>query len=229
MADKTPPTDTPQGDGAASDVSKTAGKPDSPVPTAAAEPAKQAVAAATPAGDPNAKGSGASTSTPPSTSSVRAPAPADYKMPDDYASETTFDKVKAWAESNPGLAVLAAAGIGIVAGRILTGLVPDPDPPTLAERVEAKAKTLSKQAKKQGKVVRKEASAFSHDASDSISDALDRAMEAIRDAAGTAGDYAEDGVEKTKDLAETLSDVVKVAVTGTIATKIDDWVDKVRK
>ena len=216
MADKTSPTDAVQGDGASADATpettKTAGKPTDPVPTAAAEPAKQAVASATA-----------------SPTSVRPPAPADYKMPDDYATETPFDKVKAWAESNPGLAVLAAAGIGVVAGRILTGLVPDPDPPTLAERVEARAKTLQKEAKKKGKVVRKEATVFAGDAGDTISEALDRAAEAIRDAAGTAGNYAEEGVEKTKDLAETVSDAVKVAISGIIATKIDDWVDRVRK
>lgn len=218
MADKTSSPDAAQGDGAATDatpdaMSKTAGKTSEPVPTAAAEPAKQAVAA----------------STPPSTSSVRPPAPADYKMPDDYATETSFDKVKAWAEANPGLAVLAAAGIGVVAGRILTSMVPDPDPPTLAERVEARAKTLQKEAKKKGKVYSKQASAWADDAGDSLSDALDRAAEAIREAAGTAGNYAEEGVEKTKDLAETVSDAVKVAISGIVAAKIDDWVDRVRK
>lgn len=207
MADKTPAADAAQGDGASTDVTpKTAG---TSVPTAAAEPAKQAVAA--------------------STTSVRPPAPADYKMPDDYASETTFDKVKAWAEANPGLAVLSAAGIGILAGRILTGMVPNPEPPTLAERVESRAKALQKEASKKGKVYKKEASAFAEDAGESISEALDRAAEAIRDAAGTAGDYAEEGVEKTKDLAETVSDAVKVAISGIVAAKIDDWVDRVRK
>jgi len=150
-------------------------------------------------------------------------------MPDDYASESTFDKVKAWAEANPGLAVLSAAGIGILAGRILTGMAPNPEPPTLAERVESRAKVLQKEAAKKGKVYKKEASAFAEDAGDTISEALDRAAEAIRDAAGTAGDYAEDGVEKTKDLAETVSDAVKVAISGIVATKIDDWVDRVRK
>ncbi|GAB5537017.1 MAG: hypothetical protein Rubg2KO_32660 [Rubricoccaceae bacterium] len=207
MADKTPSTDTVQGDGASTDVTpKTAGKP---IPTAAAEPAKQAVAAG--------------------TTSVRPPAPADYKMPDDYASETTFDKVKAWAEANPALAILSAAGIGVLAGRILTGMVPNPEPPTLAERVESRAKTLQKEAAKKGEVYKKEASAFAGDAGDTISEALDRAAEAIRDAAGTAGDYAEEGVEKTKDLAETVSDAVKVAISGIVAAKIDDWVDRVRK
>jgi ElaB/YqjD/DUF883 family membrane-anchored ribosome-binding protein len=215
MADKTSPTDAAQGDGASADATpkattKTAGKPaEAPNPAAAAEPAAQSVAA--------------------STTSVRPPAPADYKMPDDYASETAFDKVKAWAEANPGLAVLAAAGIGVIAGRILTGLVPDPTPPTLAERVESRAKSLQKEAKKKGKVVRKEATAFAGEAGDTISEALDRAAAAIREAADSAGDYAGEGVEKTKDLAETVSDAVKVAISGIVATKIDDWVDRVRK
>lgn len=212
MSDKTSSPDAAQGDGASTEATpKTAGKP---IPTAAAEPAKQAVAANTPT---------------PSTTSVRPPTPADYKMPDDYATESAFDKVKAWAEANPALAVLAAAGVGVVAGRILTGLVPDSKPPTLAERVESRAKSLQKEAKQKGKVYRKEASAFAGDAGESISEALDRAAEAIREAAGTAGDYAEEGVEKTKDLAETVSDAVKVAISGIVATKIDDWVDRVRK
>lgn len=215
MSDNTSSTDAPQGDGAATDAtpeatSKTAEKA---IPTAAAEPVKQTVAA-----------SAAS-----STQSVRPPIPADYKMPDDYATESSFDKVKAWAEANPGLAILAAAGIGVVAGRILTGMVPDPEPPTLAERVEERAKKIQKQAKKKGAAARKEASVLAGEAGDTISDALDRAADAIREAAGTAGDYAEEGVEKTKDLAETVSDAVKVAVSGIVATKIDEWVDRVRK
>ena len=220
MADNTPKTDA-KGDGAT----------DTPVPNAAAEPAKQAVAEtakSTPAPASPTANVGSSTpssSSASSTSSVRPPAPADYKMPDDYATEGTFDKVKSWAEANPGLAVLAAAGIGIVAGRILTGLVPDPEPPSLSERVEAKAKTLKKQARKQGKVVRKEASVLASDTGESLADALERATVAIREAAGNAGDYAEEGVERTRDFAETLSE----AISDIVSTKIDDWVDRVRK
>ena len=194
-------TDTP-GDGAPSAT------PDVPVPNAGTEPVAQATA--------------------PAASTVPPPLPADYEMPDDYAAQDPVAQVKEWVEAHPGLAVLAAAGIGLVAGRVVSALFPDPEPPTLSKRVEKRARILQKEAKKRGKVYQKEASARFADAGDTLQDSLHRASEALREAAANAGEAAEDGYEKTKDLAETIADAAKVAVTGVLATKIDDWVGKVR-
>ena len=160
--------------------------------------------------------------------SVAPPLPADYEMPDDYAAQDPMATAKAWVEAHPGLAILGAAGIGLVAGRLVMALIPDPDPPSLADRVETRAKQLKKVAKKQGKVASKEASAFAHSAGDTLQDSLHRASEALREAASNAGGAAEEGYEKTKDLAETIADAAKVAVTGVMAAKLDDWVSKVR-
>ena len=213
MAD---PNDTPtqtEGDGVPSAT------PDAPVPNAATEPAAQATA--------------------PAAETIPPPTPADYEMPDDYAAEDWLETAKQWVEDHPGLAVLAAAGTGLVVGRLVTALFPDPEPPTLAERVEARAKVLQKEAgkqakrlgkdaRKQGTVYKKQALAFADDAGDSLQASLHRASEALREAAAKAGDAAEDGYEKSKDLAETIADAAKVAVTGVLASKIDDWVGKVR-
>ena len=54
-----------------------------------------------------------------------APGPSAYRMPDDYATESFFDKTKAWVEANPGLAILAFAGTGLLVGRLVTALVPE--------------------------------------------------------------------------------------------------------
>ena len=215
MADTPNPTPTTQGDGSTDAPTPGIPDPNPTLPDASIEPVAQ-VASAT-AGPPD-------TNETPET--VAPPIPADYEMPDDYAAESTVDKARMWAEAHPGLAVLAAAGAGLVIGRIVTGLFPDPEPPSLAERVEKRAKVIQKQAKKQGKDLRKQASSASHDAGESLQELLDRASHALRDAAGTAGDAAEEGYEKTKDFAEHLSDAVKVAVTGVLATKIDDWVKR---
>ncbi len=214
MADKN--TDTPTdatGDGVP------AAAPDAPVPNAAAEPVAQATA--------------------PAADTIPPPLPADYEMPDDYASDDPLTTVKQWVEDHPGLAVLAAAGIGIVAGRIVSALFPDPEPPSLTDRVEKRARVLKKEATKRGKaykkeaakhgkVYKKEALAFADGAGDSLQDSLHRASEALREAAERAGDAAEEGYEKTKDFAETIADAAKVAVAGVLATKVDDWVNKVR-
>ena len=217
MADSTKPT--PTDDDAATPAPGTS-DPTPTVPDASIEPAAQVASAM-------------ATDTMETPRPVTPPIPADYEMPDDYANEGSVDKAKAWAEAHPGLAVLAAAGVGLLVGRIVTGLIPDSDPPSLADRVEKKAKVLKKQAKKQGKDLKKQgkhvqarASSSAHDAGESLQDLLDRASKAVREAAENAGDVAEDGLEKTKDLAEHLSDAVKLAVTGVLATKIDDWVKR---
>ena len=194
-----------------------AADPSAPVPNAAAEPVAQVAAAAA---EPVKTAGKATTSAPPPSPTARPlppPLPADYAMPDDYASESPVDRVKQWAEANPGLAIAAAAGVGLVVGRIVTALVPEPEPPTLQKRVETRAKALKKAG-----VHRAE------DASDAIAERLQEAADAIRDAAGTAVEKSEEGIERTKDLAEHIADAVKVAVTGVAAKKLDDWMDKVK-
>ena len=208
---------TAQGDGAAE---RTPGIPDptplvpeNPQADASTEPAQAAVAEA-------------------ADQTVAPPLPADYEMPDDYADEDPVAKVKAWVEANPGLAIVGAAGVGLLAGRLVTALLPDPEPASLADRVESRARTLRKQAKKKGKKVQAEAASYANTAGDTLQDSLHRAAEALKDAASktasTAGDYAEDGYEKSRDLAETIADAAKVAVTGVLATKVDDWMNKIR-
>lgn len=211
-----------------------AADPDAPVPNAAAEPVTQAAATTAPAGT----GGTADTSF--------APAPASYEMPDDYATDDWVATTKGWVEENPALALLAATGIGLLTGRLVGALFSDPEP-SLTDRVETRAKSLrkdlkkeakrrrkdikkaQKRAKKRGEVYKKDASAFAHDAGESFEDFVQKASASIRDAAQNAGEVAEEGVEKTKDLADTLADAAKVAVAGVVAAKIEDWVERARK
>lgn len=190
------------------------------------------------------------------SSPSRPPLPADYEMPDDYADQDWVTKTKAWVEEHPGLAILAATGIGLLAGRIVTALLPDPEP-TLADRVEKKAKVYKKEAAKRRKHYKKEAEAFKkeaekkakkyrksakkevaafrkdpedyiEDVGESLEDSLQRAAKLLRHSAGEAGDTIEDGYERSKDFVEHVSDAVKVALTGVVAAKVDDWVSKAR-
>ena len=220
-----------------------AADPGAPVPNAAAEPVTQAAAATGPAAGRAPSPSATGGADAPAFSS---PSPASYEMPDDYATDDWVATTKDWVEEHPALALVAAAGVGILAGRIVGALFPDPEP-SLADRVEKRAKSMRKdlkkeakqrrkdikkyrkQAKKRGEVYKKDASAFAHDAGESFEDLLGRASTSIRDAAHSAGEVAEEGVEKTKDLAETIADAAKVAVAGVVAAKIEDWVEKARK
>ena len=175
-----------------------------------------------------------------------APGPSAYRMPDDYATESFFDKTKAWVEANPGLAILAFAGTGLLVGRLVTALVPDPEPETLAERVEARARELKKEAEARGRTAakkvkkgargaRNEAASFlgdtaksvrdtsrslADDVTDFAHDAADTASRAAGSARSTAGRAARDGSDKVHDLAETIADAVKSVV--------DEWVDRVK-
>lgn len=148
---------------------------------------------------------------------VLPPAPGDYEMPDEYAVDW-LGQTRRWVEANPALAVLAAAGIGLVAGRIVMGLFPDPEPDTFARRVERRAKQLSK-----------EASHYADDAGDVLSEQLKKAASALSDAADVVTDKAESGYEKSKDLADVVGDAVKAAITGVVAKKADTLIDRFRK
>lgn len=159
---------------------------------------------------------------------VSPPLPASYEMPDDYADESWFDKTKAWVEENPALAVLAATGIGLVVGRLVMGLTPDPEPPSLADRIEQRARVLAKESKKTGRRAVKQARGVAHGTSDSVSDGLHRAAEALRDVAGSVADRAEYGAERTKDAAETAVDALKVALAGVAAKAVDEWASRTK-
>ena len=196
------------------------------VPTGSAEPAKQSVSGAT-------------------QGRVLPPAPttSEYEMPDDYANENPIDAVKQWAEAHPGLALLAAGGVGLVVGRLLMALSPDPEPPSLAERVEKRAKKLNKKARKgashaydDAKDNAAEAAAASAAAVAAAAVVLKEAAEKWAEKAGhsaekfadKAGHVAEEGADKAKDLADAISDIAKVAVTGVVAKKADSWMKKIK-
>lgn len=212
MATDKPNADAVESAGGPDAAPSTAGTPASVTPTGSAEPAKQAV-------------SGTAS---PAPGRVVAPTRSEYEMPDDYASDSPLDAVKQWARANPGLAVVAAAGGGFVLGRVITALLPKPKPETLAQRVEAHAKTFKADARHTAAI-----------AGDSIQERLAQAAEAIRDAVDSVGDHAqdgaerareiaEDGAEKARDLADVVSDAVKVAVSGAVAKKADSWLGRLR-
>lgn len=204
-------------------IPTTADDPAAPSPTGSAEPAKQAV-------------SGTAT---PAAGRVVTPSPSEYEMPDEYASSSPLDKVKQWAEQNPGLALLAAGVGGLVVGRILVGLAPEPEPETLSDRIEARAKTLKKQAKGSFGEAKDSAGTAAAASAAALSAAAIALKEAAERGAEKASDWAEDvpekaehyaeiGGEKAKELADAIGDVVKVAVTGVVAKKAADWVGKIK-
>lgn len=228
MADSNNTPDTPKADAVPADA---------PVPNAAAEPAAQVAAAAAepvktagkpvadkpaadkPAADKPAASAPAAKTPPPAPTArpLPPPMPADYAMPDDYATASPVDKVKAWAEKNPGLAIVAAAGVGLLVGRIVSALAPEPEPPSLQKRIETRAKALKKSGAVKADV-----------AGDAIQEKLDAAAEALREAGHTVAEKSEEGYERTRDFAEHIADAVKVAVTGVAAKKLDDWMDKIK-
>ena len=234
MADDPTTPDAPK---ANSSSTPAAASPAAPVPNAAAEPAAQVAAAAaapveesqststpktdSPKTDASAPMGGTTRpAAPPPAPTARPlppPMPADYAMPDDYAAESPVDKVKRWAEANPGLAVIAAAGVGLLVGRLVSALAPEPEPPSLQKRIETRARAL-----------RKSGAVKADHASDVLQDKLEAAAEALREAGHTVAEKGEEGYERTRDFAEHIADAVKVAVTGVAAKKLDDWMDKIK-
>ncbi|HYE95404.1 MAG TPA: hypothetical protein VD962_04295 [Rubricoccaceae bacterium] len=141
-------------------------------------------------------------------------APSHYDLQDDLAEADWLERTRQWVEENPVLAVAAAAGIGLVVGRLVMALVPEPEPPTFAERVGRRAQQF-----------RKDAEGYADDAGAALSKQLARAAEALSDAAETAASKAETGYHRTKDLAEVVAD----AVADAVAVKTDSWLKKMKR
>ena len=198
MAANSQNNDTPSPEPPAEPTS--AADPSAPIPDAGGEPVKQATAA----------------TARPITPSL-PPTRADYEMPDDYATDW-LGQTRQWVEEHPALAVAAAAGLGLVLGRLITALVPDPEPPTFTARVEKRAKQL-----------RKEAATYADDAGDVLATQLKKAAEALSSAAEVVAEKAETGYEKSKDLAEVVADAAKAAVAGIVAEKADSWIGRLRR
>ena len=190
-----------------------AADPTASVPDAGGEPVKQATAPmATAPGTVEGSSEGAARPADP----VLPPAPTSYEMPDDYETDP-LDQTRRWVEENPVLAVAAAAGIGLVVGRLVMALIPDPEPPSFTNRVEKRAKQL-----------RKDAAVYADDAGAVVADQLKRAANALSEAAEVVAEKAEVGYERSKDLAEVVGDAVKAAVAGVVVKKADDWISKIR-
>ena len=175
---------------------------------------------------------------------------SSYYLPEDDA-DSFIVKARQWVEENPILAIAGAAGIGLLAGRAILSAIPEPEPPSLAERVEKRtrvmrkdaakyAKQAKKTAKKQSKVYGKKAEAITATGGTLLADRLHAAAAALTDAADHAADYAETGVEqvqhyaevgaeKTKDFAEIIADAVKAAIAGGVVAQTDRLIDKIKR
>jgi hypothetical protein len=175
---------------------------------------------------------------------------SSYYLPEDDADSLVV-RARTWVEENPLLAIAGAAGIGLLFGRAVLSAIPEPEPPSLAERVEKRTRVLRKDAEKYAKQAKKTAKKKSkvygkkaevvtaaggallaerlHAAAEAISDAADHAAEYAETGYERAQDYAETGIEKTKDFAEIISDAVKAAIAGGVVAQTDRLIDKIKR
>ena len=175
---------------------------------------------------------------------------SSYYLPEDDADSLVM-RIRTWAEENPMLAIAGAAGVGLIFGRALLSAIPEPEPPSLTERVEKRtrvlrkdaekyAKQAKKTAKKKSKVYGKKAEVLTAAGGALLAERLHAAAEALSDAADHAADYAETGyeraqefaetgIEKSKDFAEIISDAVKAAIAGGVVAQTDRLIDKIKR
>ena len=175
---------------------------------------------------------------------------SSYYLPEDDADSIVV-RARTWVEENPLLAIAGAASIGLLFGRAVLSAIPEPEPATLAERVEKRTRVLRKDAEKYAKQAKKTAKKKSkvygkkaevvtaaggallaerlHAAAEAISDAADHAAEYAETGYDRAQDYAEAGIEKSKDFAEIISDAVKAAIAGGVVAQTDRLIDKIKR
>lgn len=130
--------------------------------------------------------------------------PADN---DDWVTRT-----KLWVEENPALAVVGAIGLGLLVGRIVTAAIPDPEPKTLTDKIEKRARELSKQGRY-----------YADDAGDAIAQQLAVAADALGEAAHVVSKNAKHGLDEAKDFSEHIADAIGEA----FSKKANDWLKRV--
>ncbi|MEM8601623.1 MAG: hypothetical protein AAGF99_17035 [Bacteroidota bacterium] len=185
----------------------------------------------------------APTPIPPPSPSIPPPSPSftvpTYSLPEPD-SQDWLTRTRTWIEDHPALAVTAAVGVGLTLGRVLSGAFKAPPPPSLTERVEARARELgdeiakrSSTAAEKGRVMASKgsvaASAAASEAGDALRERFQEAGDKLGDVAEVAAERAEEGYEKAKDFADIVADAVKAAVLGVVAKKTDDWFDKLKR
>ncbi len=131
----------------------------------------------------------------------------------DWVSQT-----KRWVEQNPALALLGGAALGLVLGKLVAAAVPDRKPKTLSDRVERRAKMLSKESKRYAKKGRH----YADDAGGAIAEQLAVAAAALGVAADSVGESAKHGYEEAKDFSEHLAETLGHA----FSKKASEWLDK---
>ncbi|MDX1531572.1 MAG: hypothetical protein R3362_08605 [Rhodothermales bacterium] len=129
-----------------------------------------------------------------------------YEPQDDWV-----DKARTWVEDNPALAVLGAVALGLVAGRLIAAAIPEPEPESLADKIEARAKALAKEGRY-----------YADDAGDAIAKQLAVAAAALGEASHVVSKNAKKGYAEAKDVSESIAE----AVGHALSKKTSEWLDK---
>lgn len=120
-------------------------------------------------------------------------------------------QTRRWIEQNPALAIAGAAAAGLIIGRVVAALIPEPEPQTFSEKVEARARELAKQ----GRYV-------ASDAGEIAAQQLAIAADALQEASKAVGKGAKRGFEEAKDFSAYVSEAVGQA----LAEKASNWLEK---
>lgn len=124
---------------------------------------------------------------------------------------STVERAKSWVEENPALAILGAAALGLVIGRAVIAILPKPEPETLKDKIEKRARELAEQGRY-----------YADDAGETISEQLSVAAEALGEAAKVVAKGAKHGYEEAKDFSETVVE----AIGHAFSKKASEWLDK---
>jgi hypothetical protein len=128
--------------------------------------------------------------------------PFERPMQAEPPADSFVENARVWIEENPGLAVLAAVGLGLVAGRLIGAAIPEPEP-TLSEKVQRRARAIAKTS-----------AVYATDAGDVAGRQLGHAAEALTEAAHVLAGAATQGYGKAKDVSEIVMDAVRDAIAN---------------
>lgn len=162
-------------------------------------------------GDGSASKAGATPNPRPAVSETNAGYPEVDTLSFDPEDGDWLARSRRWIEENPGLAVIGAAAAGLLIGRAVAALIPEPEPETFSDKVERRARELASQ----GRYV-------AADAGEVVAGQLSIAAEALSEASRAVGHGAKKGYDEAKDFGEFLAETIG----QTVAQKASKWLDK---
>lgn len=128
----------------------------------------------------------------------------------DPEGQDWLSRARRWIEQNPGLAIAGAAAAGLLIGRAIAAAIPEPEPETLTEALQRRARELAEHGRE-----------VAGDTREVISKQLAIAADALAEASRALGKGTQRGYAEAKEFGEFVADSFGKAA----AERLSRWLE----